>query len=88
MTTSNETSTTSSKTSIEHPILQLKRLNYVKVTGKILDSTDQKLTKYMKFATEQMGTGITSSDVIEYALNLLFDRDPGFKNWLKQKNGK
>lgn len=67
----------------EQPILQLYRLNYVKVGGKILDSTDAKLAKYIRFAALHMGTEITAGDVIEHALKMLFDRDAGFKSWLK-----
>lgn len=68
----------------EPPILQLYRLNYTKVGGKILDTTDAKLNKYIRFASEHMNTEITAGDVIEHALKMLFDRDSGFKNWLKQ----
>ena len=68
----------------EPPILQLYRLNYIKVSGKILDTTDVKLNKYIQFASQHMSTEITASDVIEHALKMLFDRDGGFKNWLKQ----
>ncbi len=69
--------------STEPPILQLYRLNYVKVGGKILDTTDAKLNKYIRFASQHMSTEITASDVIEHALKMLFDRDAGFRNWLK-----
>ena len=68
----------------ESPILQLYRLNYVKVGGKILDSTGTKLDKYIRFASQHMNTEITAGDVIEHALKLLFERDAGFKNWLKR----
>ena len=68
----------------EKPILQLYRLNYIKITGKILDTTDAKLGQYIRFASENMNTEITASDVIEHALKMLFDRDAGFKNWLKK----
>lgn len=68
------------------PILQLNRVNYVKVGGKVLDTTGEKLEKYVAFATERMNTEITSGDVIEHGLKLLFDRDRGFKAWLKDKN--
>lgn len=83
MTANNETTATS-KTQIEAPILQLSRLNYVKVGGKILDTTEQKLNRYIQFASSHMKTEITAGDVIEHALKLLFERDAGFKNWLKQ----
>ncbi len=76
--------TTVSKTSNNTPILQLYRLNYVKVGGKILDTTDAKLTEYLRFASQHMKTEITQNDVIEHALKMLFDRDAGIKNWLKQ----
>lgn len=65
-------------------MLQISRLNYVKINAKILDATDEKLKQYLRFATEQMGTEITNEDVIGYALNLLFDRDSAFKSWLKK----
>ena len=68
----------------EQPILQLYRLNYKKIGGRILDTTDAKLNKYLRFASQQMNTEITASDVIEHALKMLFDRDAGFKNWLKK----
>ena len=65
-------------------MLQINRLNHVRLNAKILDSTDKKLQKYLQFATEQMATEITNDDVVEYALNLLFDRDSSFKSWIKQ----
>ena len=83
MTEKQETET-KEKTKMNAPILQLKRLNYVKVGGRILDSTNAKLDKYISYATESMKTEITSGDVIEHGLNLVFDRDAGFKEWLKQ----
>lgn len=67
------------------PMLQLNRLNYVKVSARILDGTDEKLKQYLRFAGSQMNTEVTGDDVIEYALNLLFDRDSAFKSWLRQK---
>lgn len=73
------------KTKTDAPILQLTRLNYVKISGKVLDTTNAKLNKYIAYATERMNTEITAGDVIEYGLKLLFDRDTGFKDWLKQK---
>lgn len=66
------------------PMLQLNRLNYVKVNAKILDGTDEKLKQYLRFAGSQMNTEVTNNDVIEYALNMLFDRDSAFKSWLKR----
>ena len=68
----------------EQPILQLYRLNYVKIGGKILDSTDAKLNKYIQFASLHMNTEITAGDDIEHSLKMLFDRDSAFKNWLKR----
>lgn len=66
------------------PILQLNRLNYVKIGGRVLDSTGEKLDKYIKYASERMKTEVTSGDCLEHGLKLLFDRDQGFKDWLKQ----
>jgi len=66
------------------PILQLNRLNYAKINGKILENTNDKLEKYIRYATERMNTEITSGDVIEHGLKLLFERDTGFKEWLKK----
>lgn len=66
------------------PILQLNRLNYVKIGGKVLDSTSAKLDKYIAYASQEMNTEITSGDCLEHALKLLFDRDSGFKTWLKE----
>jgi len=66
------------------PMLQINRLSYVKVNAKLLDGTDAKLKQYLRFAGEQMNTEITNNDVIEYALNMLFDRDYAFRSWLKQ----
>ena len=68
----------------EMPILQLNRLNYAKINGKILETTNVKLEKYIAYATERMKTEISSGDVIEHGLKLLFDRDTGFKDWLKK----
>jgi hypothetical protein len=67
------------------PMLQINRLNHVRINAKILDATDQKLKQYLHFATTQMDTEIANDDVIEYALNLLFERDTAFKSWLKRK---
>lgn len=66
------------------PILQLVRLNYVKIGGRVLDTTNAKLDKYIRYATERMNTEITTGDVIEHGLKLVFERDAGFKEWLKQ----
>ena len=66
------------------PILQLNRLNYVKIGGKVLDSTSAKLDKYIAYASRAMNMEITSGDCLEHALKLLFDRDTGFKAWLKE----
>ncbi|MBX3266301.1 MAG: hypothetical protein KF831_06290 [Acidobacteria bacterium] len=65
-------------------MLQITRLNHVKINARILDSTDEKLKKYLQFATVQMDTKITNDDVIDYALNLLFERDSAFRGWLKR----
>lgn len=72
------------KPSANAPILQLNRLTYVKIGGRVLDTTGAKLDKYIAYATKGLKTEITSGDVIEYGLKLLFDRDAGFKDWLKQ----
>jgi hypothetical protein len=69
----------------ERSILQINRLDYVKMHAKILSATDKRLKKYLQFASEQMGTKITNDDVVEYALNLLFDRDGAFKSWSRSK---
>jgi hypothetical protein len=79
----NEVKTTK-ETKSEMPILQLIRLVYVKVSGKILESTNAKLEKYIAYASQKMKTQITAGDVIEHALKLLFERDTGFKEWLKE----
>jgi hypothetical protein len=84
MTTTPENNPATRRSS-ELPMLQINRLNHVRLNAKILDATDQKLRKYLQFATEQMATEITNDDVVEYALNLLFDRDSSFKSWIKQK---
>lgn len=73
-----------SRRSSERPMLQINRLNYVKVNARILNGTDEKLKHYLRFAGEQMNTEVTNNDVIEYALNMLFDRDSAFKSWLRQ----
>lgn len=66
-------------------MLQINRLNHIRLNAKVLDSTDEKLKQYLQFASVQMETEITNDDVIEYALNLLFERDSAFKSWLKRK---
>ena len=71
-------------TKTEMPILQLNRLSYAKINGKILETTNKKLEKYIRYATERMNTEISSGDVIEHGLKLLFERDTGFKDWLKK----
>ena len=84
MTTTSETNPSAARRS-ERPMLQINRLNHVRFNAKILDATDQKLKKYLQFAGQQMDTKITNDDVVEYALNLLFDRDTAFRSWLKKK---
>jgi hypothetical protein len=74
------------KQNSERPLLQINRLIYVKMSTKILEATDKRLKQYLQFASDGMNTEITHDDVIEYALNHLFERDPAFKNWLKVKN--
>lgn len=66
------------------PILQLIRLVYVKVNGKILESTNAKLEKYIAYASKRLNTEITTGDCVEHGLKLLFERDTGFKDWLKE----
>lgn len=78
------TTTPEIKSSTRQPMLKINRLNYVRINAKILDATDQKLKEYLRFAGEQMKAEVTNDDVIEYALNLLFDRDSAFKSWLKR----
>ncbi len=84
MTTPSETKP-SVKPDRERPMLQINRLNYVRINTKILDTTDRKLKRYLQFSGEQMDTKVTSDDVIEYALNLLFERDAAFKTWNKTR---
>lgn len=83
MTEKQETET-NTKANGSAPILQLNRLNYIRIGGKILYSTNTKLEQYISYATERMKTEITSGDVIEHGLKLVFERDAGFKEWLKQ----
>lgn len=75
--------TPSTKQNSERPMLQINRLIYVKMSTKILDATDKRLKQYLQFASAGMNTEITNDDIIEYALNHLFERDPAFKSWLK-----
>lgn len=84
MSTATETNP-SAKLNSERPMLQITRLNHVKINAKVLDSTHEKLKQYLQFAAAQMDTEITNDDVIEYALKLLFERDSAFKSWLKKK---
>ena len=78
--------TPSTKQNSERPLLQINRLIYVKMSTKILEATDKKLKQYLQFASAGMNSEITNDDVIDYALNHLFERDPAFKSWLKVKN--
>jgi len=78
--------TPTSKQNSDRPILQINRLTFVKLSTRILEDTDRKLKQYLNFATVSMDTEITNDDVVEYALNHLFERDPAFKSWLKIKN--
>ncbi len=84
MSTTPETNP-SAKFRQKRPMLRINRLNYVRINAKILDSTDQKLKRYLQFSGEQMNTKVTTDDVIEYALNLLFERDSAFKSWSKTR---
>ena len=78
--------TPSSKQNFERPLLQINRLNFVKLNTRVLEATDSKLKQYLQFASISMNTDITNDDVVEYALNHLFERDPAFKSWLKIKS--
>lgn len=77
--------TPSTKQNFERPLLQINRLNFVKLTTRVLETTESKLKQYLQFASISMNTDITNDDVIEYALNHLFERDPAFKSWLKTR---
>lgn len=77
--------TPSSKQNFERPLLQINRLNFVKLNTRVLEATDSKLKQYLQFASISMNTDITNDDVVEYALNHLFERDPAFKSWLKTR---
>ena len=78
--------TPSSKQNFERPLLQINRLNFVKLTTRVLETTESKLKQYLQFASISMNTDITNDDVVEYALNHLFERDPAFKSWLKTRD--
>lgn len=67
-------------------MLQITRLNHVRINAKILDSTEMKLKQYLQFANEQMNTKVTDDDVVEYGLKLLFEKDVAFRSWLKRNN--
>lgn len=84
MTTIPENNSNSRRSS-EHPLLQINRLKHIRVNVKVLDSTDEKLKQYLHFAAARMDTEVTNDDVIEYALNLLFEKDSAFKSWLRRK---
>ena len=77
--------TPSTKQNFERPLLQINRLNFVKLNTRVLEATESKLKQYLQFASISMNTDITNDDVVEYALNHLFERDPAFKSWLKTK---
>lgn len=77
--------TPSTKQNFERPLLQINRLNFVKLNIRVLEATDSKLKQYLQFASISMNTDITNDDVVEYALNHLFERDPAFKSWLKTR---
>lgn len=77
--------TPSTKQNFERPLLQINRLNFVKLNTRVLETTDSKLKQYLQFASVSMNTDITNDDVVEYALNHLFERDPAFKSWLKTR---
>ena len=77
--------TPSTKQNFERPLLQINRLNFVKLNTRVLEATDSKLRQYLQFASVSMNTDITNDDVVEYALNHLFERDPAFKSWLKTR---
>ena len=77
--------TPSTKQNFERPLLQINRLNFVKLNTRVLETTESKLKQYLQFASISMNTDITNDDVVEYALNHLFERDPAFKSWLKTK---
>ncbi|HQU91894.1 MAG TPA: hypothetical protein PLK77_06335 [Pyrinomonadaceae bacterium] len=77
--------TSNTKHNSERPLLQINRLTYVKLNTRVLEATDHKLKQYLQFASVSMNTEITNDDVVEYALNHLFERDPAFKSWLRTK---
>ena len=77
--------TPSTKQNFERPLLQINRLNFVKLNTRVLEATESKLKQYLQFASISMNTDITNDDVVEYALNHLFERDPAFKSWLRTR---
>lgn len=66
--------TPSIKQNFERPLLQINRLNFVKLNTRVLETTESKLKQYLQFASISMNTDITNDDVVEYALNHLFER--------------
>ena len=78
--------TPSTKQNFERPLLQINRLNFVKLNTRGLEATENNLKQYLRFASSSMNTDITNDDVVEYALNHLFERDPAFKSWLKTRD--
>ena len=77
--------TPSTQQNFERPLLQINRLNFVKLNTRVLEATESKLKQYLQFASISMNTDITNDDVVEYALNHLFERDPAFKSWLRTR---
>jgi hypothetical protein len=75
---------TNQKQRSDMPILQLNRLSYARINGRILESTNKRLDKYIIYATQRLNTEVTAGDVVEHGLKLLFERDTGFKDWLKK----
>lgn len=59
--------TPSTKQNFERPLLQINRLNFVKLNTRVLEATDSKLKQYLQFASVSMNTDITNDDVVEYA---------------------
>lgn len=66
------------------PLLKITRPTFVTVNGKILNTTETKLGKYIEYASKALGAKCTTGDVLENALTTFFERDAGFKNYLKQ----
>lgn len=79
-----DTDKNKSKPVAKLPILQINRLNYVRLNVKILASTNTKLQAYLRYATESMATEITADDCLEYGLKMLFERDAGFRERLNR----